>query len=237
MVGHPGAGSAEPVPNPGLLPGRRRRLVKMAAEQSAGRTGPVRQKRFLDQVVSPLALESGCRELLGRAQRAICTIVASPVYARELSGTVEERLLRQHEWEIAVSLREITGLLLDLVSSYRAGAAGPMTTAVLASQNRAISLARDATTARVLGLELLAAHVAAADAARRDWEAAHAAAARNGQYLDLVARTAADQHAALEIEGMTQRAAEASVALRETLQRATLAAEALALPSSGPASR
>jgi hypothetical protein len=232
MVGNPGAGSAEPVPNPELPAFRRRRLVKMANEQRVGRTGPLRQTRFLDHVVSPLALESGCLDLLGRTQRAIGTVVTSSVYVKQLQGTVEERVLRQHEWEIALSLREISELLLDLVKSYSAGAAGPMTTAVLASQNRAISLARDATTARVLGLELLAAHVAAAEAARRDWEAAHAAAARNDKYLDLVARTAADQHAAMQIEGMTERAAQASQALRETLQRATLAAEALALPSS-----
>jgi hypothetical protein len=82
----------------------------------------------------------------------------------------------------------------------------------------------------VLGIELLAAHVAVAEAARLDWEAAHLAAARNDRYLDLVARTAADEHAALQIEGMTERAAQSAQALRETLQQATLAAEALALP-------
>ncbi|HEX3712855.1 MAG TPA: hypothetical protein VHV09_08670 [Trebonia sp.] len=232
MVGMPGAGRAEPVPNPALLPFWRRRLVKLVREQMAGRNGPVRQTRYLDQVVSPLALESACRQLLARAQGAITTIVTSGTYAKELSGTVQERLLRQHEWEIAVSLREITELLLDLVASHGAGLGGPMTTAVLASQNTAISIARDAVTVRVLGIELLAAHVAAAEAARCDWEAAHQAAARNDRYLDLVARTAADQHAALQIEGMTERAAQAAQALRETLQQATLAAEALALPDS-----
>ena len=105
-----------------------------------------------------------------------------------------------------------------------------MTTAILLSQNRAISLARDATTARVLSLEILAAQVAAADAARRDWETAHRMAANNDKYRDLVARTAADQHATTEITGLAEQAAEAAQALRETLQQATLAAEALALP-------
>jgi hypothetical protein len=93
-------------------------------------------------------------------------------------------------------------------------------------------MARDATAARVLALELLAAHVAAAEAARRDWESAHQAAAKNDKYLDLVARTAADQHATAEITGLAEQAAEAAQALRETLQRAALAAEALALPES-----
>ena len=55
-------------------------------------------------------------------------------------------------------------------------------------------------------------------------------AANNDKYLDLVARTAADQRATVEITGLAEQAGEAAQALRETLQRATLAAEALALP-------
>ena len=158
--------------------------------------------------------------------------MTSRVYAGDLRGTVEEPVLQQHEWEIAIALREITELLLDLVSSYANGTAGPMTTAILVSQNRAISIARDATTARVRALELLAAQVAAAEAARRDWDTAHQMAANNDKYLDLVARTAADQHATMEITDLAEQAAEAAQAFRETLQRATLAAEALALPES-----
>ena len=232
MVGHAGAGSVEPVVNPGLPGARRLRLIRMTKEQIAGRTGPARQIRYRDQVVSPLALELECRELLRRAQRAIATIVTSKVYAGDLRVTVAEPALRQHEWEIAVALREITELLLDLVSDYAGGTAGPMTTAVLLSQNRAISIARDATTARILALELLAAQVAAAEAARRDWDTAHRMAANNDKYLDLVARTAADQRATVEITDLAEQAAQAAQAFRETLQRATLAAEALALPES-----
>lgn len=232
MVGDAGAWSVEPVVNPGLRQTRRRRLIRMTKEQIAGRTGPVRQIRYRDQVVSPLALELECQKLLRRAQQAVATIVTSGVYAGDLRGTVQESVLQQHEWEIAVALREITELLLDLVSSYAAGAAGPMTTAVLVSQNRAISMARDATTARVLALESLAGQVAAAEAARRDWETAHQMAANNDKFRDLVARTAADQHATVEITGLAEQAADAAQAFRETLQRATLAAEALALPES-----
>jgi hypothetical protein len=232
MVGNVDVRSVEPVVNPSLREARRRRLTRMTKEQIAGRAGPVRQIRYRDQVVSPLSLELECRKLLQRAQRAIAVVVTSRTYARDLHDTVEERVLRQHEWEIAVALREITELLLDLVSSSGGGTVGPMTAAVLISQNRAISIARDATTARVVALELLAAHVAAAEAARRDWETAHEMAAKNDKYLDLVARTAADQHATMEIAGLAEQAAQAAQALRETLQRAALAAEALALPES-----
>ena len=233
MVGDADASSVEPVVNPGLGEARRRRLIRMTKEQIAGRTGPLRQVRQRDRVVSPLALELECRKLLQRAQHAIATIVTSRVYAGDLRGAVDEPVLRQHEWEIAVALREITELLLDLVSSYGGGTAGPMTAAVLVSQNRAISIARDATTARVLALERLAAQVAAAEAARRDWETAHRMAANNDKYLDLVARTAADQHATVEISDLAEEAGRAAQAFRETLRQATLAAEALALPEPG----
>jgi hypothetical protein len=232
MVRNVGAG-VEPVANPSLRQAKRERLVRIVKAQLAYNVGPVRQTRLRDEVVSPLALERECGTLLYRAQCAITTVVTSQVYQRELRGTVQERALRQHEWDIAVALREITELLLDLAVSYAGGQAGPMTTAVLLSQNRAISVARDATTARVVALEALAEHVAVAEAARRDWEAAHRAAARNDRFLDLVARTAADKHAATEIAGLAEQAAGTSQALRETLQRATLAAEALALPESG----
>jgi hypothetical protein len=58
----------------------------MTKEQIAGRTGPLRQVRQRDRVVSPLALELECRKLLQRAQRAIATIVTSRVYAGDLRG-------------------------------------------------------------------------------------------------------------------------------------------------------
>jgi hypothetical protein len=230
MVGDAGASGVEPVANPDLREGKRQRLIRMTNAQIAGRRGPTRQIRYRNEVVSPLALELGCRRLLHRAQRAIATVVTSRAYVSELRSAVDEPLLRWHEWEIAVALRDITELLLDLASAYANGAAGPMTTTILLSQNKAITIARDATTARVLSLEILAAQVAAADAARLDWETSHRMAANNDKYRDLVARTAADEHATLEISGLADQAAEASRALRESLQQATLAAEALALP-------
>jgi hypothetical protein len=231
MVGNAGARRVlQPVPNPRLRESRQQRLVRMTREQIAGRTPPVRQRRYRDEVVSPLALERDCRGLLRRAQSAIATILGSKVYVADLNTTVGEFTLRMHEWDIAVALREITELLLELVASYAQGQAGPMTTAVLVSQNRAISMAREGTTGRVLALELLAAQVSAAEAARRDWETSHRVAANNDKYLDLVARTAADQYATVEITGLAEEAAEAAQIFRETLQQAALAAEALALP-------
>jgi hypothetical protein len=223
-----------PVANPNVRGAQRQRLIRWTEQQIAGRSGPVRQIRYRDQVVSPLALERDCRWLMLRTERAITTITTSQVYADELHDIVQEQVLIQHEWEIAVALREITELLFDLASGYADGMGGPMTTAVLMSQNRAVSIARDATTARVVALESVAAQVAAAEAARRDWETAHRMAANNDKYLDLVARTAADQYATADITGMAEQARVAAQAFREILQQAVLAAEALFLPDTQP---
>lgn len=236
MPGYIGPFPVYPVVNPSLRKGKRQRLTRMALEQleqAAGRVGPVRQKRYRDEVVSPLALETSCRELLRRAQASIATIVFARVYAADLSGTVRIADLRWHEWEIAVALREISELLAELAASFAAGNGGPMTLTVAASQNRAIVMARDGIAGRVAALERLATQVAAAEAARRDWETAHLLAARNDKYLDLVARTAADERASAEISGLADQATEAARLMRETLEQATLAAEALALPKTG----
>jgi len=242
MVGSVGAWRVEPVVNPSLRAAKRQHLIRttksemrqwlsrMTTSQIAGNMVPERQIRCRDQVVSPLALDLDCRKLLQRAQCAIAAIVTSTVYAGDLRGTLHEPVLQQHVWEIAVAPREITELMVDLGSSASGDTAGPMTTAVLVSQKRAILMARDAATARVVSLELLAAQLAAAEAARRDWEAAHRLAANNDKYLDLVARTAADKHAIAEITGLAEQAGEAAQAFREILQRATLAAQALVLP-------
>ena len=232
MVGNAAGWYVEPVANPRLREAKRQRLIRMAKQQIAGRTGPVRQIRLLNELVSPLALERECGVLLLRAQRAIAAIVTSTVYAGDLRSAASVPALRQHEWEIAVELREITELLFDLVSSSGGGRAGPMTAPVLLSQHRAIEIARDATTARIVAIEQLAAQVAATEVARRDWETAHRMAANNDKYLDLVARTAVDERATAEITDLAQQAALAAQAFRETLQQATLAAEALALPES-----
>ena len=127
MVGDAGATGVEPVANPDLREGKRLRLIRMTKPQIAGRTGPLRQIRRRDEVVSPLALELGCRRLLHRAQRAIATIMTRGVRGRAAGSAVEEPVLRWHEWEIAVALREITELLLELASGYAGGTAGPMT--------------------------------------------------------------------------------------------------------------
>ena len=98
------------------------------------------------------------------------------------------------------------------------------------SEWRALALAQQATTARVCALERYAAQVRVTDAARLDWQSALKIAGLNDRYLDLLARTAADDQAIAEITTLTGQASAADEAFRKDLHRATIAAEPLVLP-------
>ena len=188
--------------------------------------------RDRDRIVDPSDLDGPCRELLLRAQRAIAAVLGSEVYASDmLDHAAGEMVLRWHEWDIAAALRVITRLRAEVAASAAAGGAGPMAAAVLDSQQRAVTLARDATEARVGALESYAVQVQAADAAQQDWLSALRLSALNSQYLDLVARTAAGEHALAEITGLTEQAVTAAEVFRGSLHQAAPAAEALALPA------
>src|ERR1039457_1163003 len=167
--------------------------------------------RDRDRIVDPSDLDDPCRELLLRAQQTIATVLGSEVYASDmLDHAAGQMVLRWHEWDIAAALREITRLRAELAASAAVSGAGPMAAAVLDSQQRAITLARDATEARVGALESYAVQVQAADAAQQDWLSALRLSGLNSQYLDLVARTAAGEHALAEITGLTEQAVTAA---------------------------
>ena len=188
--------------------------------------------RDYQHFVRPSDLDDMCRGLLHRAQQAINAILHSDVYANEsLEYIVIEPDLRRHEWEIATALREITKRRAEHERNAEAEAAGPVTAAVLDSHRRAIMLAQDATTSRVAALEGYAAQLKAADGAKRDLLNAVKVSRYNDRYLDLVARTAADEKAIEELTGMTEQAAAAAAAFRESLQQVSSAAEALVLPA------
>jgi hypothetical protein len=227
---------AKPVCDPDL-PENLRLLV---TEPLAGR-GPRRERRWpwrvmlqrelarhLDQVVYPQDLHEDDRMILARVQLAVETILSSEVRAEGLVEA-DEPVLRRHEWDVAAALREITqGRRLGAVRPV-----GEMTAAVLESQQRAIALAAEATSGRVAALERFAEQVTVADDARRDWREALELSGLNDRYLDLVARTAADQLAIAEIDDLTERAAVAARALQASLQAAEQSAQLLALPPAG----
>jgi hypothetical protein len=225
-----------PVANPALRERKRRRLIRGSlACDPAGLAEPVYQLHHRDQIVFPSALDRGSRELLVRAQVAINSAL-DPVAddAARSPDIVTEPALRQHEWQIAIALRDITDLRAEHEFN-AAASAGPMTDSVLEPQQRALQLAQDAIESRVTALERYAAEVLAARSALRDWQDALRISDLNDRYLDLVAHTAADEHAVTEISGLTEQAAAAAQAVRESMRQVGLAAAALALPE--PAAR
>lgn len=183
--------------------------------------------------VRPSDLDKSSKKLLSRAQDAIRTVLGSKVNASDSLGPAAEELeLRRHEWDVAKALRKISRLRSELEASAKDGAPGPVTADVLNSQRRALTLATDATTSRISALERYAAELKAADAAESDWRAALKVSDRNDQYLDLIAYTAADDHAIAEINDLSERAAAAAQVFRDHLHQASLAAQALDLPAS-----
>lgn len=147
----------------------------------------------------------------------------------ESPDIVTELTLRRHEWQIATALRDITDLRAEHEFN-AAASAGPMTDSVLAPQQRALQLAQEAIESTVTALERYAAEVIAARSAFQDWQDALRISNLNDDYLELVARTAADEHAVIEIGGLTDQAAAAAQAVRESMRQVSLAAAALALP-------
>jgi len=221
-----------PVANPELPEGKRRRIVRDSlAKDPVGAAEPEYQVRHRDQIVAPFSLDRACRQLLLRAQVAIDSVLGSGAEEAGLPDIVAEGTLRRHEWEIAVALRDITELRTEHAFN-AADSMGPLTDAVLQPHQRALQLAQDAISSRVTALERYAAQVSAAGTAYRDWQDALRVSHLNGKCLDLVARTAADEHAVVEISGLAEQAAEAAQAFRDTVQHVSLAAAALALPGS-----
>jgi hypothetical protein len=182
--------------------------------------------------VRPADLDGPSLALMLRTQGAIRSALGSEVYAhKSLKHAVEEPVLRRHEWDVATNLRRISELRSEHQASTKGETPGPMTAKVLESQRHALTVATAATTSRISALERYAAELKMADAAEHDWQAAMKASGRNDRYVDLIAHTAADEHAIAEIEGLTEHAAAAARALDEHLYQAGLAAQALVLPT------
>lgn len=191
-----------------------------------------RRRRDRQNWIFPSDLDASSQPLLGRAQQAIHTILGSRVRAAGmLEQSVDEGTLRRHEWEVACALCDIKRLRSRSSRNVPDKPAGPLTAEVLNAHQHYIALAQGATAARVGALERYASQITAADNADRDWREAVKQSELNDQYLDLVARTARDEHAISELDNLTGQVAAAAQARQDRLREADLAAEVLALPS------
>jgi hypothetical protein len=155
------------------------------------------------------------RALLRRAQDAVDAVTGSEICR---AGLLDESAtclaLAEQEWDIAVALRD-HGRLRRRRAGQARGEVGPETAEVLKWQADAARLADASIGARVAALERYAGEVRAADLAYRDWRRAQALHEQGGQHLDMLARTAADQHGIAEVDELSRQARAVRLALRE----------------------
>ena len=162
------------------------------------------------------------RVLLRRAQDAIDAVTSSLVCRDDLLDRhATSAALTGQEWDIAVALREQAQLrarraeLRVRRAEWPAGRAGPQAAALLSQQGRAAQLAEASTIRRVEALERYAAEVGAADSAYRDGKQSAALAELHDRHLDMLARTAADEHGIAEIDRLAAQARAVRRALGE----------------------
>jgi hypothetical protein len=169
-----------------------------------------------DELLADGGLDPRAAALIRRAQHAVRT-VASAQICRD--GLLDEpatiAALGAQQSEIADTLREQARLRAE-----RSGLARPSpgsSAAELLEQHRqAAQAAEESIAARVAALERYADEVRQADAEYRDWRQHAAITELTGPHLDLLARTAADEHRIAELRAMTEQARSVRRALRES---------------------
>jgi len=190
--------------------------------------------RLRRRYIEPGDLDWRSREQLHTAQGAIDVVLSSEVYRTgRLDDAAGAADLRRHEWQIALRLRDIAARRTEHAGSVASGVPGPQSAAVLDAHGRAIAIAEQATAKRVAELQRYAREVQAADAALQDWQTAEVLAGRNDRYLELVAHSAADEHAVAEIGAVTERVRQTRDVFEETMQQVGAAAQPLVFPAAG----
>jgi hypothetical protein len=161
-------------------------------------------------------LDAPARVLLRRAQDAINAISLAAVVRDDLLDEPNtSALLAEQEWQIALALRE-QARLRALRSELAEPTPGSPAAELLDDHRRAARTAEQSTADRVAALERYAAEIYRADTAYRDWRQHAAIAELTGAHLDLLARTAADDHGITELDALTQRARALRQSLTET---------------------
>ncbi|MEV4186415.1 hypothetical protein [Streptosporangium canum] len=162
----------------------------------------------------------GARDLLGRVQRAIDSILGSRVNTMGMLDSVRNSvMLPAEEWEIARLLTKLSALRAKHGNLARGGRA-PEVAAAMAPLERALAASEAAVVARVEALERYARHVSNADRALRSQGQIDALLAHLPEYEQLVAETGAARFSAPEIGHLSEDAAQLQRALRDSVRSA-----------------
>ena len=178
--------------------------------------------------VLPTELNDDAQALLYRAQIAANAILRSTVHKRDLVDRQRNELvLPQQEFDIAATLRDYTRLLAQEPERPKS----ENVTHLVSTRRRALTASRDGIERRISALEGYAAQIAEADARYAELQQIQQLTAGSSDVLDLLARTARDDLAVAEIEGLTGEAAVVADAFTAALESAKLVA-VTALPLS-----
>jgi len=160
-------------------------------------------------------LDARAAALLRRAQDAVRAVAAADVCR---DGLLDEpaitAALAAQQSEIADALRE-QGRLRAARSWLAEPTPGSPAAELLQQHRQAAQTAHQSIAARVAALERYAAEVRQADADYRDWRAHAAISELTGPHLDILARTAADEHRIAELSAMTDQARSVRRALEQ----------------------
>jgi hypothetical protein len=159
-------------------------------------------------------------QVLGRAQRAIGTVLRSHVNAEGLLDDARNAvMLPEQEWEIARLLAKLSMLRAEHRELIARGIA-PEVAAVVRPLQSALDASEAAVVARVEALERYAGHVAEAERAYHARGQIETLRARLPHYEELLAESGADALAVPEIERLAQDADDVERALRRSVSSA-----------------
>jgi hypothetical protein len=188
-------------------------LATRMARAGAGESGRA-ARAYHGRYLTGADLDAGGRVLLRRAQAAADAVRSASVSkAGLLDEVAADAALAAQEWDIAVALREQARLRArrEAVDDPLPGSAAAE---LLAWHRDAARAAEESITRRVDALERYAAEVRAADEAYRQRLTHTAIADLSAPHLDMLARTAADDHGIAELDDMTRQA----TTLRQSLE-------------------
>src|SRR3954447_1729358 len=196
-------------------------VVKSMSEDRAHKAVRLQHGKYL----LPQDFDEQAGRLLGRAQRAVKTVLEATVTRRGLLDEMKnELMLPEQLWDIGQVLREQTVLRARQYDVAR-GMASAELDAVLGPQRRALALSVDAIKRKVDLLEQYADRVRSADAALR----AEAALADGERYIELLARTEPAGDTSL-VQNLTDEATALKQTLTRSINAARAAGKTLALP-------
>jgi hypothetical protein len=177
------------------------------------------------QYLLPEDFDEEAGRVLGRAQRAVKTVLGATVTQRGLLDEMKNDLvLPEQLWDIGQVLHE-QSVLRARQREIAKGMATAELEAVLGPQRRALTRSADAIKRKVELLELYADRVRSADAALR----AEAALEDGDRYIELLARTEPAGDTTV-VQGFADEAAALRNTLAHTIESARAAGRTLALP-------